>query len=205
MKKTFKSFKLTTLGACLTLALTTGALSTAVIAANHSDEVSMAQATKVSLKQAVATASKEAAGSLVSAELDDNDSDAQNGNSVYELEFSTDTTSYEIKVDATTGKIVTSETEQLDKEDIDDYKVQQQAKINMTDAIDIAEKQTNGHTLEIEFESDDDEMDHPTYYEVKVLKDNQIFELNIDAETGTVFENSIDDIDATPDMTAVEL
>ncbi|MGM8909846.1 PepSY domain-containing protein [Psychrobacter sp. 1U1] len=205
MKKTFKSFKLTTLGACLTLALTTGALSTAVIAANYSDEVSMAQATKVSLKQAVATASKEAAGSLVSAELDDNDSDAQNGNSVYELEFSTDTTSYEIKVDATTGKIVTSETEQLDKEDIDDYKVQQQAKINMTDAIDIAEKQTNGHTLEIEFESDDDEMDHPTYYEVKVLKDNQIFELNIDAETGAVFENSIDDIDAMPDMTVVEL
>lgn len=205
MKKTFKSFKLTTLGACLTLALTTGALSTAVVAANYSDEVSMAQATKVSLKQAVATASKEASGSLVSAELDDNDSDAQKGNSVYELEFSTDTTSYEIKVDAMTGEIVTSETEQLDKEDIDDYKVQQQAKIKMTDAIDIAEKQTNGHTLEIEFESDDNEVDHPTYYEVKVLKDNQIFELNIDAETGTVFENSIDDIDATLDMTAVEL
>ncbi|MEN2750338.1 PepSY domain-containing protein [Psychrobacter sp. FBL11] len=205
MKKTLKNFKLTTLGACLTVALTTGALSTAVVAANNSDEVSVVQAAKVSLKQAVATASKEAAGSLVSAELDDNDSDAQNGNSVYELEFSNDTTSYEIKVDAMTGEIVTSETEQLDKEDIDDYKVQQQAKISMTDAIDIAEKQTNGHTLEIEFESDDDKMDHPTYYEVKVLKDNQIFELNIDAETGTVFENSIDDIDATPDMTAVEL
>ncbi|OLF39154.1 MULTISPECIES: PepSY domain-containing protein [unclassified Psychrobacter] len=205
MKKTLKNFKLTTLGACLTLAMTTGALSTAVVAANHSDEVSVAQAAKVSLKQAVATASKEASGSLVSAELDDKDSDAQKGNSVYELEFSTDTTSYEIKVDAMTGEIVTSETEQLVKDDINDYQVQQQAKIKMTDAIDIAEKQTDGRTIEIEFEIDDDEIDHPTYYEVKVLKDNQIFELNIDAKTGTVFENSIDDIDATPDMTAVEL
>ncbi|WP_299186641.1 PepSY domain-containing protein [uncultured Psychrobacter sp.] len=205
MKKTLKNFKLTTLGACLTVALTTGALSTAVVAANNSDEVSVAQAAKVSLKQAVATASKEASGTLISAELDDNDSDAQKGNSVYELEFSNDTTSYEIKVDAMTGEIVTSETEQLDKEDINDYQVQQQAKIKMTDAIDIAEKQTDGRTIEIEFEIDEDKMDHPTYYEVKVFKDNQIFELNIDAETGTVFENSIDDIDATPDMTAVEL
>lgn len=204
MKKTFKRFKLTTLGACLTLALSTGALSTAVVAANYSNEVSVAQAAKVSLKQAVATASKEASGILISAELDDKDSDAQGGNSVYELEFSNNTTSYEIKVDAMTGEIVTSETEQLDKDDISYYEVQQQAKIKMTDAIDIAEKQTDGRTIEIEFERDD-EMDHPTYYEVKVLKDNQIFELNIDAETGTVFENSIDDIDAVPDMTAVEL
>lgn len=205
MKKTLKNFKLTTLGACLTVALTTGALSTAVVAANNSDEVSVAQAAKVSLKQAVATASKEASGTLISAELDDNDSDAQKGNSVYELEFSNDTTSYEIKVDAMTGEIVTSETEQLDKEDINDYQVQQQAKIKMTDAIDIAEKQTDGRTIEIEFEIDDDKMDHPTYYEVKVFKDNQIFELNIDAETGAVFENSMEDIDAVPDMTAVEL
>lgn len=205
MSKIIKKFQLTTLGACLTLALTTGVVSTAVSAANHSNEVSIAQAAKISLKQAIATASKEASGTLIRVEFDENDSDAQNDNSVYELEFSTGATSYEVKVDAMTGEIVTSETEQLDKEDISDYEVQQQAKIKMTDAIDIAEKQTNGHTLEIEFESDDDEADHPTYYQVKVLKDNQVFELSIDAETGTVFENSIEDIDAVPDMAALEL
>jgi len=205
MSNIIKKFKLTTLGACLTLALTVGVVSTAVSAANHSDEVSAAQAAKISLKQAITTASKEASGTLISAEFDENDSDAEGNGGVYELEFSTNTTGYEIKVDAITGKVVKSETESLDKDDVNDYAVQQQAKIKTTDAIDIAEKQTNGHTLEIEFESDDDEADHPTYYEVKVLKDNQIVELNIDAETGTVFENSIEDIDAVPDMTAVEL
>lgn len=205
MKNTLKNFKLTTLGACLTLALTTGALSTAVVAASHADEVRVAQAAKISLKQAIATASQQASGTLVSAELDDNDGDAQSGNAVYELEFNTSTTSYEVKVDAMTGQIVTSETEQLDKGDISDYDIQQQAKIKMTDAIDIAEKQTKGQAIEIEFENDDDHANYQTYYEVKVFKDNQIFELKIDAETGTVFKNSIEDIDAKPDMTAVEL
>lgn len=113
--------------------MTAGVVSTAVSAANHSDEVSAAQAAKISLKQAITRASKEAFGTLISAEFDDDDSDAEGG--VYELEFSTNTTGYEIKVDTITGKVVKSETESLDKDDVNSYEVQQQAKINIMDTI----------------------------------------------------------------------
>lgn len=203
MNKILKGFQLTTVGAGFAIALSVGVMTTTANA-DTADEIRVAQAAKISLKQAIDIASKQASGSLVSAEFDDDDSDAQ-GSSVYELAFNNDTTSYEIKVDAKTGAVVKTETERLDKGDVNDYKVQQQAKIKIMDAINTAEKQTNGRVLEIEFENDRDYADHETYYEIKVLKDNQIIELNIDADTGAVFENSIEDIDAVPDMTAVEL
>lgn len=201
MNKILKGFQLTTVGAGFAIALSVGVMTTTANA-DTADEIRVAQAAKISLKQAIDIASKQASGSLVSAEFDDDDSDAQ-GSSVYELAFNNDTTSYEIKVDAKTGAVV--KTERLDKGDVNDYKVQQQAKIKIMDAINTAEKQTNGRVLKIEFENDRDYADHETYYEIKVLKDNQIIELNIDADTGAVFEDSIEDIDAVPDMTAVEL
>lgn len=192
MSNMIKKFQLTTLGACLTLALTAGVMSTTVNAASDADEVSAAQAAKISLKQAITIASKQAAGTLISAEFDNDDSDAQGGGgAVYELEFSTDTTGYEIKVDASTGKIVKTETERLDRDDLAYYKAQQQAKIKVMDAMSIAEKQTKGRVLEIEFENDRDYAEHHTYYEVKVLKDNKIIELNVDADTGAVFDNKV--------------
>ena len=189
MSKIIKKFQLTTLGACLTLALTTGVVSTAVSAANHSDEVSAAQAAKISLKQAITTASKLASGTLISAEFDDNDSDAKDGGAVYELEFSTGTMSYEIKVDAITGKIVKTESERLDRDDLADYKAQQQAKIKVMDAMSIAEKQTGGRILEIEFKNDRDYANHASYYETQLLKGNNLLWLNVDADTGSAFKN----------------
>ena len=189
MSKIIKKFQLTTLGACLTLALTTGVVSTAVSAANHSDEVSAAQAAKISLKQAITTASKEASGTLISAEFDENDSDAEGDGGVYELEFSTNTTGYEIKVDAITGKIVKTETERLDRDDLADYKAQQQAKIKVMDAMSIAEKQTGGRILEIEFKNDRDYANHASYYETQLLKGNNLLWLNVDADTGSAFKN----------------
>ena len=189
MSKILKKFQLTTLGACLTLALTAGVVSTAVSAANHSDEVSAAQAAKISLKQAITTASKQASGTLISAEFDEDDSDAKDGGAVYELEFSTGTMSYEIKVDAITGKIVKTETERLDRDDLADYKAQQQAKINVMDAMSIAEKQTGGRILEIEFKNDRDYANHASYYETQLLKGNNLLWLNVDADTGSAFKN----------------
>ena len=186
MNITRKNLKVTALATGLTLALTAGLVSTTVNAASLSSEVSSAQATKISLKQAITIASKQAAGTLVSAEFDDDDDDAQAG--VYEIEFSTDSTNYEIKVDATTSKIIGTETERLDSGDIADYKTQQQAKIDITNAMSIAEKETGGQIMEIEFKNDRDYDDHTSYYEVEVLKGNQIIELNIDADTGSVFD-----------------
>lgn len=189
MNKVLKGCQLTTLGACLTLALTTGVMSTTASAASNADEVRAAQAAKISLKQAITIASKAASGILISAEFDDDDSDAVGKGGVYELEFSTDSVNYEIKVDAVTGKIVKTETERLDGDDINDYKVQKKAKTDIMTAINSAEKQTGGRILKIEFENDRDYANHTAYYKADLLKGNQIISINVDANTGKTFAN----------------
>lgn len=189
MNKILKGFKLTTLGACLTLALTTGVITTAASAASNVDEVRAAQAAKISLKQAITIASKSASGILISADFDEDDSDAIGKGGVYELEFSTDSVNYEIKVDANTGKIVKTETDRLDGDDINAYQVQKKAKIDIMKAINIAEKQTGGKILEIEFENDRDYANHTAYYKADLLKGNKIVSINVDANSGKTFAN----------------
>ena len=189
MNKILKGFKLTTLGACLTLALTTGVITTAASAASNVDEVRAAQAAKISLKQAITIASKSASGILISADFDEDDSDAIGKGGVYELEFSTDSVNYEIKVDANTGKIVKKETDRLDGDDINVYQVQKKAKIDIMKAINIAEKQTGGKILEIEFENDRDYANHSAYYKADLLKGNKIVSINVDANSGKTFAN----------------
>lgn len=189
MNKILKGFKLTRLGACLTLALTTGVITTAASAASNVDEVRAAQAAKISLKQAITIASKSASGILISADFDEDDSDAIGKGGVYELEFSTDSVNYEIKVDANTGKIVKKETDRLDGDDINVYQVQKKAKIDIMKAINIAEKQTGGKILEIEFENDRDYANHTAYYKADLLKGNKIVSINVDANSGKTFAN----------------
>ena len=189
MNKILKGFKLTTLGACLTLALTTGIITTAASAATNVDEVRAAQAAKISLKQAITIASKSASGILISADFDEDDSDAVGKGGVYELEFSTDSVNYEIKVDANTGKIVKKETDRLDGDDINAYQVQKKAKTDIMKAINIAEKQTGGKILEIEFENDRDYANHTAYYKADLLKGNKIVSINVDANSGKTFAN----------------
>ncbi|MBU5617768.1 PepSY domain-containing protein [Psychrobacter sp. TAE2020] len=185
MMSTSKNLKATALATGLILALTAGALSTAANASSLSSEISAAQATKISLKQAITIASAQAAGTLVSAEFDDDDDDAQAG--VYEIEFKSDSIKYEIKVDATTSKIIKIETKNLDSGDIEDYQTQRKAKVHIIDAMNIAEKNTKGRVMEIEFKKDSDHKDRTFYYEVEILKGKQIIELNVDANTGSVF------------------
>lgn len=180
-----KNFKVTTLAGCLMIALSAVTVSTAAHA-NITNEIKAAQASKISLKQAITIASKQASGTLISAEFDDDDDKAQSG--VYEIEFSTDSTHYEIKVDAMTASIISTETERLDSGDINDYNVQRKAKVHIMDAMSKAEKNTSGQVMEIEFKNNRHYDDHHTYYEVEVLKDSQIIELNIDADTGAVFD-----------------
>ena len=189
MNEILKGFKLTTLGACLTLALTTGFITTAASAASNVDEVRAAQAAKISLKQAITIASKSASGILISADFDEDDSDAIGKGGVYELEFSTDSVNYEIKVDANTGKIVKKETDRLDGDDINVYQVQKKAKIDIMKAINIAEKQTGGKILEIEFENDRDYANYTAYYKADLLKGNKIVSINVDANSGKTFAN----------------
>ncbi len=189
MNINLKKYKLTASKIGLAVALSAALISTITNAATLSSEISAAQATKISLKQAITIASKQASGTLISAEFDDDDKDAQAG--VYEIEFSTDSTNYEIKVDATTGNIISIENERLDSGDVNDYQTQRQAKVHIMDAMSLAEKDTSGRVMEIEFKNDRDYADHISYYEIEVLKSNQIIELNIDAAVGSVFDKKI--------------
>lgn len=189
MNLILKKCHLTTLSICLTAVLGTGLMSTAVNAATISSEVRAAQASKITLKQAINIANKQVSGTLISAEFDDDDSQAKGG--VYEIKFNTNTHNHEVKVDALTGKIISTETDRLDSGDIADFKTMKQAKITITNAMSIAEKNTSGRVMEIEFKNDRDHVDHASYYEVEVLKQDQIIELNIDAKTGKVFNKKV--------------
>ena len=189
MSKVLNGFKIATLSTCLTLALTTGLISTTANASSDTNEIRAAQAAKIGLKQAITIASKKVSGILVSAEFDDDDSDAVGKGGVYELEFSTDSMSYEIKVDANTGKVVKTESERLDGDDINDYQVQKKAKTTIMTAMNIAEKQTGGKILAIEFKNNRDYADHPLYYKGDLLKANKIISINVNAKTGKTFAN----------------
>lgn len=189
MNLILKKCHLTTLSICLTAVLGTGLMSTAVNAATISSEVRAAQASKITLKQAINIANKQVSATLISAEFDDDDSQAKGG--VYEIKFNTNTHNHEVKVDALTGKIISTETDRLDSGDIADFKTMKQAKITITNAMSIAEKNTSGRVMEIEFKNDRDHVDHASYYEVEVLKQDQIIELNIDAKTGKVFNKKV--------------
>jgi len=188
MKHQSKKIQLTTLGAGLAVALTAGVMSTTVIAAQTSlsTEVRAAQATKIGLKQAITIATKHASGMLIGADYEDDD-DTEGG--IYELEFSTASDSYEVVVDAMTGDVISTDTEQLDRDDINEYNVQRRTKVDIMRAIGIAEKQTGGMTLEVEFEDDRDYDDHPLYYKFDLLKGNEVVGINIDANTGETFAN----------------
>lgn len=191
MSKILKNVQLTTLGACLTLALTAGVMSTTANAANRSDEVNAAKASKISLQQALDIAAKKSSGILMSASFDhddDNHNDKAQGG-VYEMEFITNSRNYEIEVDAITGKVISTDVDRLDNDDVADYKVLKQAKIDVKKAMKIAEKKTGGRVIEIEFKNDRDYSNHTSYYEADILKGNSIVWLNIDANTGGVFKN----------------
>ncbi|WP_350559602.1 PepSY domain-containing protein [Psychrobacter sp. CAL346-MNA-CIBAN-0220] len=192
MNTILKNFKLTTLSACFAVALTAGLLSMTVSAATQTtklNEVRAAQASKISLKQAISIANKKALGTFVSAEFDDDDDKAQGG--VYEIEFSTESIGHKVKIDAITGKIISTETDQLDSGDVADYKILKQARINIMKAMSIVEKKTGGRIMEVEFKNDNNYDNHTLYYEIEMLKNDHIVELNVDANTGEIFNSKV--------------
>ncbi|MGP4120379.1 PepSY domain-containing protein [Psychrobacter aquimaris] len=190
MSKIFKSFSLTTLGTRAAVVVGAAMLSTTIYASASpplASEVQAAKASKISLQQAINIAAKKSSGLLMSASFDHDDDKAQGG--LYEIEFITSSRNYEIKVDATTGKVISTDMDRLDSDDMADYKALKQAKIDVKQAMKIAEKQTGGRVIEIEFKNDRDYSDHASYYEADILKGNSIVWLNIDANTGSVFKN----------------
>ena len=161
-------------------------------AVTGSSEAVSAMQSKISLTQAIDIAKQNAKGDLVSAEFDyDDDDDEKNKGAVtgvYEVEFVANGTSYEVKVDANTGKVIETEKETLDKEDMAEYSAMKQAKITLTSAMQKATQSVNGKVIGVEFELEKGQ----ALYDIEIVKDNQIYDVSIDANIGKVLSSQVD-------------
>ena len=161
-------------------------------AVTGSSEAVSAMQSKISLTQAIDIAKQNAKGDLVSAEFDyDDDDDEKNKGAVtgvYEVEFVANGTSYEVKVDANTGKVIETEKETLDKEDMAEYSAMKQAKVTLTSAMQKATQSVNGKVIGVEFELEKGQ----ALYDIEIVKDNQIYDVSIDANIGKVLSSQVD-------------
>ncbi len=154
-------------------------------AATSSSEAVSAMQSKISLTQAIAIAKQNAKGDLVSAEFDYDDDDAT---SEYEVEFVANGTSYEVKIDANTGKVLKTKQESLDKKDMAEYSAMKQAKVSLTSAMQTASQSVNGKVISAEFELEKGQ----SIYDIEVVKGNQKYDVSVDANTGKVLSSQVD-------------
>lgn len=159
-------------------------------AVTGSSEAVSAMQSKISLTQAIDIAKQNAKGDLVSAEFDYNDDDDNKGTATneYEVEFISNGTSYEVKIDANTGKVIETEQEKLDKEDMAEYSALKQAKVTLTSAMQKATQSVKGKVIGVEFELEKGQ----ALYDIEVVRDNQIYDVSIDANTGKVLSSQVD-------------
>ena len=175
------------------ITLTVVSVSAAAIAApsantkatTNSSEAVSAMQSKISLAQAIAIAKQNTKGDLVSAEFDYDDDDATNE---YEVKLIANGTSYEVKIDADTGKVIKSEKERLDKEDMAEYSAMKQAKVSLTSAMQKATQRVNGKVIGAGFDLEKGQ----SIYDIEVVKGNQKYDVSVDANTGKILSSQID-------------
>ena len=149
-----------------------------------SEAVAAAQS-KISLEQAIAIGNKTIKGDLVSAEFD------QKGYSAggkYDVKFIANNTEYKIRIDADTGKVLSAKQDQLDREDMAEYKAMKQAKVSLNQAMEKATQNVNGKIIKAGFDVDNGK----SVYEIKVAKGNQIHKMVIDSVTGKVVSSRLE-------------
>ena len=152
-----------------------------------SEAVAAAQS-KISLEQAIAIGNKTIKGDLVSAEFDQN-SYSKGGR--YEVKFIANNTEYKIRIDADTGKVLSAKQDQLDREDMAEYKAMKQAKVSLNQAMEKATQNINGKIIEAGFDVDNGN----SVYEIKVAKGNQIHKIVINSMTGKVISSRLESSD----------
>lgn len=184
---------LSTLTKSAIITLTVVGVSAAAIAApvlstkatTSSSEAVSAMQSKISLAQAIAIAKQNTKGDLISAEFDYDDDDATNE---YEVKLIANGTSYEVKIDADTGKVIKSEKERLDKEDMAEYSAMKQAKVSLNSAIQKATQSVNGKVIAATFDLERGQ----SIYDIEVVKGNQKYDVSVDANTGKILSSQID-------------
>ncbi len=187
---------LSTLAKSMIVALSIAGVGAAAIAApatntkavTSSSEAVSAMQSKISLTQAIDIAKQNAKGDLVSAEFDYDDDGKGAATSEYEVEFISNGKSYEVKIDDNTGKVIETEEEKLDKEDMVEYSAMKQAKVTLASAMQKATQSVNGKVIGVEFELEKGQ----ALYDIEIVKDNQIYDVSIDANTGKVLSSKVD-------------
>ncbi|TID17588.1 hypothetical protein JO83_09720, partial [Avibacterium paragallinarum] len=104
-------------------------------------------------------------------------------NLYYEVKLLKDSETQEFKIDAKTGDVLGSKSEQKAEQAEKRQRLQQEVKISLTQAMDIAQQQTGGKIKEIEFKV---KKDRPQY-QVKMIVNGKIEKLRLDANTGERF------------------
>ena len=126
---------------------------------------------------------------MVSASFDyDDDNDKGAKNDEYEIKLISNGTSYEVKIDANTGKVLKTEQEKLDKEDMAEYSAMKQAKVSLNSAVQKATQRVNGKVISAGFDLEKGQ----SIYDIEVVKNNQIYDVSIDANTGKVLSSQVD-------------
>lgn len=188
---------LSTLTKSAIIALTIASVGATAIAApttntkavNGSSEAISAMQSKISLTQAIDIAKRNAKGDLVSASFDyDDDNDKGAKNDEYEIKLISNGTSYEVKIDANTGKVLKTEQDKLDKEDMAEYSAMKQAKVSLNSAVQKATQRVNGKVISAGFDLEKGQ----SIYDIEVVKNNQIYDVSIDANTGKVLSSQVD-------------
>lgn len=157
-------------------------------AATPNTQVSKAVAaaqSKISLEQAITIGNKTIKGDVVSADFD-RYNHSTGGN--YEINIVANNIEYEVKVDANSGKVLSSKQDRLDKEDRAEYRAMKQAKVSLNQAMQKATQNVNGKVIKAEFDIDNGK----SVYEIKVAKGNEIHKIVVDSMTGKTISSRLD-------------
>lgn len=142
----------------------------------------------ITIEEAKKAALKEVNGKVESVELE-----GKRDKVLYEVDIEKDHIDYDVYIDAHTGELYSIN--QDDDFDDDDSTVsgnqtqKNEGTISQSEAINIAEKATNGKMHEIEKDEDDGRIK----YEIELKTDRGEAEVEIDAVTGKILEVEFDD------------
>ncbi|MFC6205628.1 PepSY domain-containing protein [Psychrobacter urativorans] len=166
-----------------TVAIASGQIP-AISNAGNSEAVAIAKS-KISLEQAITIAQKTVKGDVISAEFEQNDY-IEGGK--FEIKSIANNTEYEVKIDASTGRVLKTKQEKLDQQDIAEYNAIKQAQISLTQALQKSTQSISGKVIEAEFDLDNGK----SIYEIKIAKGTEIYQVIVDAMTGAIISKQLD-------------
>lgn len=135
----------------------------------------------ISPDKAISIAKSKAKGVVKSVDFDKDDNE-------YEVELVSNNQSYEIKINANTGKVVKTEQEKLSNDDVREYAALNKAKTTLSEAMKTASSTLKGRAVEAEFDMENGQ----AVYEVEVIKNREKHKAYVDVNTGKIVKTERD-------------